>query len=202
MSTNLSSGTKEARKSPRMSINKLGEYMVSKTTRRKIIVRDQKFPKDFKQIRYSKAKSAMVNYFKEKNNDSIIVNTVDELVRSAPNSKFKIQDRDLSVALLNDFLKLVDNFDVPFLKEYSFKKRSTQKAVLFIEGVKISVYPDVEIIGVDNKNREVIGGIKFVTSKTHPIDLVAANYITTTLHQYLDEEVARKEQKFCQKFVF
>lgn len=50
---------------PRISINKLGEYMTATPARRRQIVRDQKNPPAFKAARYKPARETIVSYLED-----------------------------------------------------------------------------------------------------------------------------------------
>lgn len=63
------SRTVTVRPEPRISVNKLGEYLVATASRRRQILRDQKRPPDFKVVRYADAQRAIVDYFIDRHSD-------------------------------------------------------------------------------------------------------------------------------------
>src|SRR4051812_41198601 len=54
--------TSVSRTTPRISVNKLGEYLVASAARRRGILRDQKAPKDFVVMTYTEATTAIAEH--------------------------------------------------------------------------------------------------------------------------------------------
>jgi len=50
-------------KKPKVSANKLGEYMSASPSRRNEIVKNQKYPKGYVVTRYNDARRAIIDYF-------------------------------------------------------------------------------------------------------------------------------------------
>jgi len=50
---------RQASNSPRISVNKLAEFMTAKPARQRQILRDQKYPSDFKVVFYKEASEGM-----------------------------------------------------------------------------------------------------------------------------------------------
>lgn len=64
---------KSRKRSPKISANKLGEYINSAPHRRKEIVKNQKYPKGFIVTRYNDAKSTIIDFFIRGKGDKEVV---------------------------------------------------------------------------------------------------------------------------------
>jgi hypothetical protein len=68
------------REVPRISVNKLGEYMTATPLRRRRIIQDQKRPKDYIVPRYTEAQDAIVAYLSATARDDVrLLEAVDRL---------------------------------------------------------------------------------------------------------------------------
>ena len=189
------------RTSPRMSINKLGEYMVARPGRRRRIIMDQKRPADFIVARYRDAVSAMVDFLVQGGeDDEIIYKAIEQLDGKAITSEFQAQDRDLSIEALEQFLDTADQLEVAGLHTAHGDPDPVQ---LTIAGVAVSVRPEVILRGQDRRGHQTVGCLKLYLSKTLPFDEdgVSASYIGALLHRYAEEHLAndaRADHRLCQ----
>jgi hypothetical protein len=61
---------------------------------------------------------------------------------------------------------------------------------LLIAGVSVSVRPEVILRGNDKNGKPTVGAIKLYIGKSNPLTEESASYITTTVHQYVEEQIA------------
>ncbi len=59
-------------KEPRISLNKLCEFMTANVTRQRSIIRDQKFPQDYKKVYYKEAQESVAHYLASNLEDIIL----------------------------------------------------------------------------------------------------------------------------------
>lgn len=176
------------RRNPRVSINKLGEYMSVSAARRRRIIKDQKFPKPFKAARYKLAREAMNHFIKSGADDeTIIQDCIADLNLSPSGSSFADQDRDLSVEALDCFLDISDQVSLDGLSVAEEPDLDTR---LDIAGVSVSVYPDIIVTQNGRAGKMKVGVRKLYLAKTHPLTLEAGQYVGAILLSYIDEHLS------------
>lgn len=176
--------------SPRISVNKLGEYLQANSARRKRIVTDCKHPKKFITTRYTDAKNAVCQYFMSDYNTDIIDDSIAALEDKECKSDFQVQDRDLSIELL----ELVLDGDYPDLSHCDISLYNGDNPKVNISGVDISINPNL-IIRCEKKGQKLIGGLKIHTSKSNSLDEEAGRNISTLIHSFISEHVASDDEK-------
>ncbi len=172
------------RRDPRISVNKLGEYMVAPPRRRRRIIKDQIEPQSFIVARYKDAEDAIRKFLLGGGvEDDIIYETIDRLERASAESDWESQNQALCVEALERFLDLADELE---LGERLVRAKNNSIPVR-IEGVDISVRPDVIVRTGSRNGHDGVGAIKLCFSKTAPIGEEPGRYIATILQQHLDD---------------
>lgn len=167
---------------PRMSVNKLGEYLTAKPARRRAIVTDQKHPKEFKVTRYRQATDAIIDFLARGGNDvSVIWTAIGELQRKRTRTEFQEQDRVLNIEALESFLELLNSYS---FEGIACTRISGPAGTLNMSGVSISVQPNLIIRCTNRKGGILLGEIKLCFSKTHPLDREAGEYVGTVLYEH------------------
>ena len=184
---------------PRISVNKLGEYIEANPTRRKQIVKDCKYPSNFIQTRYSDAREALKKYILNGLNDDIINDTIKAIGDKPNDTDFQENDNSCSIAMLE---KVLDS-DLSILDGYTFRAFSETNKLVEISGVDISVYPDLVLtktVGVT----ENIGVLKFNVGKTVELSEESSKVIAAMLYKYTEDYIAIGTQlpnlKMCLSF--
>lgn len=149
---------------PRISVNKLAEYMVSKAARQRRLLHDRKYPdEDFSVGMYHREAAEAVSQYLA--SDQLSTAPIDQriaaLKQQAPD-KIGTQRRLTSnLEALERFLGMLDDFDFgpaePSLGEHSPPK-------LTFHGVQISVRPEI-ILRATVKGKPVVGAVKLHFSK-------------------------------------
>src|SRR6476660_1165440 len=96
------------RATPRISVNKLAEYMTASAARRRAIIRDQKHPLDFVVARYREVYEAIVASLIRGGDTSPIRERLKKLRESSPKTAWQSQDTQLSLEALEIALDLID----------------------------------------------------------------------------------------------
>lgn len=175
------------RPGPRISVNKLGEYMIASPLRRRRIAADQKRPREFIVTRYRDAVAAMVEFLAAGgNSDRIITRAIADLEAKPVSTDFQLQDRDLSVEALESFLDTVDQLDLSGL---TVRAGDSDAAPLLIGGVSVSVRPDIVVTG-QNRNGGTVGCVKLYLSKSFPLNEAAGAYIGAVLTRFTEGYLA------------
>ncbi len=168
----------------KISANKLGEYLTATPTRRRQIIKDQKYPQLFKTTRYKEARALLIEHLtsESKSIDSL-KSKLANLVQNKTGSVFSIQDRDLSSEAVLSFLKLVD---LSKLNDYQFiaVDKFSEKYVV-LGNTKVSIRPDLFL---KNKNTGQINGcVKFHFPKSNQLTEKSGNYVATLLREYMEK---------------
>lgn len=175
----------QARKNPRISVTKLGEYMTASVVRRRAIVRDQKRPRPAVVARYHKARRVIVDHLSGAGDRHRLIDTIEDLDAQRPTSKWHAQDQLLSVEALDHF------FDVHVpLSTCQVRRCPGNPPKLNVNGVLVSVRPDLLVRGTHRDGRAWFGAVKVHISKGHALDETAAQYSATALHQWAEQHLA------------
>lgn len=179
---------------PKISANKLGEYINSSPSRRQKIVKDQKYPKGFIVTRYNGAKKAIIDYFvKGKGDKKAIESEIKNLILGSYNTEFRKKDSQLSIKALEIFVKT----NVPSVSEHKTSRLGHNLNKLTIQGVDVSVQPDILIQG-SLQGSDFIGAIKIHISKTHPLTEGSGKYVGVLIHRFLESNYSEKVRTdFC-----
>jgi hypothetical protein len=170
------------RQDPRISVNKLGEYMTATPIRRKRIIQDQKKPSDFIVTRYREAYEAIISFLEDEVHDeSIIHRAVDELTNKQTTSEFQEQDRDLSIESLWSFLDLIDDLDFENIQIGSSEEYPDY---MDIAEVSVSIHPDLIVKSQQTGKEEKLGVLKLYIVKSYPLNEESGAYIGSLLHNY------------------
>lgn len=170
---------------PKISINKLGEYLDATPVRRRRIVQDQKDPKAFVAARYTEARDEILNYVATgMKDDDRLIQAATQLREADASSEFVRQDNLASADAIEDFLDVSDVLDISGLTADPCDKNLI--AMMKISGVSVSVRPDMVLR--DAKSGSVVGALKLHFSKTNPLSEKSREYVATALRVYLYQE--------------
>ncbi len=186
-------------RAPRISINKLGEYVRAPVKRRRSIIEDQKYPKSYNAKWYDYAlRAARQAVCDHLDVDGIIAHA--ERVRltsptSEQDQKYRLASADGLVALSNVWESL--EADVP----HELVLGEERPPKLVVAGIGVSVRPDVILQSKDGRGQPIFGLLKFHFSKTHQLDAEAGSDVATLLHWYGEEKLSaiygQCERKLC-----
>ncbi len=170
--------TPKRRLTPRISVNKLAEYMVATPARRRGIIRDQKQPRDIIVARYSEVYAAVVDCLVHGNDVSRVYGRLEKLFNAVPRSTWDAQDKQLSAEALESFLSFVDDFDA---SAFTARPAAENAPHMKLAGVDVSVKPDLLLYS----GGDLAGAAKVYVSKLLPFDDKSGAYASVALHQYL-----------------
>lgn len=166
---------------PRISLNKLGEYLIALPPRRRSIILDQKYPPDFKTRRYANAQRAVVECLCN-GCDPLVLNRHAQRIRSKPHrSHIEAQSATLCLEALQAFSEMLPSLNLGDVRA----TRSSPRHPKFIRhGVRVSVQPDVLLSRANLTPGNYIGAIKLCFSKTRAVSEEEAGYIGAVLRQH------------------
>ncbi len=186
------------RVTPQMSLMLLGEYMSASFSRKRTILREAKFPKDFIVPQYQPAQKAASCYLARGGGSrEQLTSDIDAMLAGSSKSRwFQIRDKLCLQAVscvlaLESELKLED-LDVTIGNDFRHR--------LTLGGVTVSVYPDILLRGTDRKG-PFAGALKFRYGKTKAVTDAWGAASATILHlfaeQHLAGEEVRAERRHC-----
>lgn len=175
---------------PKISINKLGEYMTATASRRKQILRDQKSPSTFKVARYKDARETIVEFLeKGMTDEEKALSIAFELRNDQSGTDFAIQDRQLSAEAIEDFLPLSEEIELNDLSVHGGNAFSME--VMDFGGTKVSMRPDALL--KDKETGNVVGCVKLNFSKSSPLQSKSAEYVATALRAHLETNLSNPQ---------
>lgn len=181
---------------PKISVNKLGEYLAATPARRKRIVEDQKNPKAFIAARYTDAREAIVDYVSSgMTNDTKLLNTAVNLRAEVGGTEFSENDRKASADAIENFLDVAEDLHIEGLA--AMPGEETAQSTLQVADVNISMRPDILLKSANSG--ETVGAIKLHFSKTNPLTKKGAEYVATALRVHLENQnpEAKIDPKKC-----
>ncbi|MEM7532284.1 MAG: hypothetical protein AAF639_08910 [Chloroflexota bacterium] len=175
--------TRITRTHPRISINKLGEYVTARPRRRRRVIHDQKYPPTFQVTRYNQAQSAMTKFLANAGEDKLIHDTIEALANAEPKSTWDAERMRSCSKALDSFLEF---YKPAMIEGYEVEAGDPHPPKLEVAGVQISVRPDLILRGTDRKGNPTVGAIKLYIAKTKPLDEESGLIIATSVHQYIE----------------
>ena len=177
------------RDTPRVSVHALSEYLTADAARRRAIVEEQKRPKDFRVIWYARAERAIAGFLATGGNTAAPLDAaVRELRNQRPTTAPALRRRDTCLQAIESFRRSIDKLDLDF----SGFKRSGQKfEAMNLAGVSVSVRPELLVTEASGR---VVGAGKLYFSKADPLKEDRAGYLTTVLHQFVEEDLGAGAQ--------
>lgn len=177
---------------PRISLNKLGEYMTATPARRRRIIEDQITPKEFIATRYADARESISDYITGEISEGGLGKVAEDLRSKIYDSNFVAQDKNLSADAIDSFLEISDQLPVGYVFE---KAPANAKSTLELSGVEVSIRPDVYIKSDDG---EVVGAIKLHFPKSNPLTTTSGEYVATALKVFVQENASNAiDPKLC-----
>jgi hypothetical protein len=179
------------RRDPRISVNKLGEYLVATAARRRQILIDQKRPSDFKVIRYTDAQRAIVDYLVNWRADPDVLSR--HLSRLAnwsqgpQDSEYDVQKNRACREAIEAFARVAD---ILGLGGVEMNAGNSDCPKLNKAGVEVSVRPELILRGADRTGDRFVGALKLHISKSFPLNEKAGEYVATILHEFSESYLA------------
>jgi hypothetical protein len=178
------------RAEPRISLNKLGEYMTAPAGRRRQIVKEQKYPPTFQVIRYTAAEDAIVKFMLKGCDGMVLDRAKANLAARPAKSSFDKQ----RIALCT---KAIDAFQAVELDLSGARilAAPVDHEPLMFSGVAVSVRPNVLLVAEDRKGQVKSGLLKLHFSKTHRLDETSGDYVGAVLRKYAAERITGESKE-------
>lgn len=183
------------RATPRISANKLAEYMQASPRRRKTIIVDQIKPATAVVIRYSDANHALVRFYRDpaRTGKNLLVSAADLRDRAATHpDDYASKCLIASARALEAFAPLADRIRPRGLLAVA---SSTRNSDLVLSGVRVVVAPDVSLIEPGTELR--VGAFKFHFPRTSTLRPESLQYVATLLHANLEAAGDAPKKAHC-----
>jgi hypothetical protein len=141
---------------PKISVQKLAEYMASSQTRQRSILRDCKFQRKEQIFQHSAAKRYISKYFDEAKSIEWLSSQAEKLNSLEPNTEYKRRKNRNDCNFLFSYVKNFPSYKLPPADVIVEKKNKTIK----LNGVIITFNPDLLLKrDAKNKNYQEIGAV-------------------------------------------
>ena len=173
---------------PRLSVNKLGEYMTAKAGRQNKILFDAKHPEDYVVAFYKEAAEAISKAIvTERDTIADLEKTITNLGARNPNTVYESRMINGNIDSIETFIDLVGEIN---LGGFTPKLGAHSAPPLVIHGVNISVRPEITLHGEKRNGEKMVGAIKLHFPKSFPLSDIAAEYISTCVQLYCRDHLA------------
>lgn len=185
---------------PRISLNKLGEYMAATPSRRKRIISDQKEPKSFITARYTVAQEVISDYIQDGMcDDDMLTDAINRLMTAPVSSEWEEQSNQLCAVAIEHFVNLKDRLDIDGCRCMVLSPEET--ATMAIAGVEVSIRPELSVTVQDGRKNGYLGLIKLAFSKTYKLGEKSGEYVATLLHEYASRALFNGQQVWNDKCI-
>jgi hypothetical protein len=170
----------KARSEPRISVNKLAQYVTSRAARQNQILRNAKFPPDYITTYYREASEAISRYLAVNLSDGkILDNAVNALNQKDPSNVYESRRIAGNIDAIETLASMLD--DIDFLAGTQPRLGAQIAPHLTMHGVGISVRPEVTL-----HTKGLVGGIKLHFPKTEPLDKEEAGYVAALVQSFCE----------------
>lgn len=179
----------EPRKDPRISINKLAEYLSASPARRQTIVRDQKYPSPIRAPYYNEAEAAILSFFENGRNYTVLDRAMMDLGQRTPDTILKTRmassSLDALVAFADTGLDLLEGFTPVVLPR--------AQAKLVYQDVAVSVRPEL-LLKRQHDEKTTVGVLKLYFSKGEPLSEDGGKFVTAACCEHLLQHLKTEGQ--------
>lgn len=174
---------------PRISSNKLGQYITSKPRRQHTILYEQKFPSDYITAYYKDAQESISLFVAKGMEDaSVLDKRIRLLEQKKPETVWQGRQIVSNIDAIEAFMNIADQvqlFDfTPEIGDFRAQK-------LNVNGVSVSIRPEIILSG-KKRGMPAVGGIKLHFIKSHPLDEESAGYVSAITQMYLGTHMAER----------
>lgn len=179
------------RDNPRISVNKLAEYLDAPARRRHAIIRDQKYPSDFQVIWYERASSVIVDFLCERITEGDVVAAVEQMKRVVPTSDSEATKLKNNALALERFLDGYAALDFDGLRVVAARNTAPK---IEISGVEVSVRPELILKG-RYRGKDVGGAVKLYFAKDTPLSDEGGLCLSSLVYFHIEQFHKRKPSR-------
>ncbi|MCH9686675.1 MAG: hypothetical protein K0V04_34905 [Deltaproteobacteria bacterium] len=153
---------------------------MSPPLRRQCIIERQKYPCAFIGSYYETARAAIIDFIVGHIDRATLLRRAEQAVAADHESTYAMHRAHGCADAILRFVDLEPRLDLLGLTPIHLQAHDK----LDVEGVDVSVYPDIVLVGRDAKNRDQVGAIKLHFPKKHPHTEASAQYVATLLRMH------------------
>lgn len=169
---------------PRISVNKLAEFILAKGARQRQILHDQKYPTEFKGMYYREASEAISLSLSRNLEDLTYITKAISILEQATPDKIGTQRRiDSNIDALESFLSMLDIIN---LEGISAKLGENSPEKINIHNVSISVRPEIILKSSAKSKAPLVGAIKLHFPRTYSLSQDGAGYVSAILQRWCE----------------
>lgn len=181
---------KKLEKKPKMTVNKLGEYLIANPARQRRILEQLKYPlkNKFGAVAHSEAREAIKKYLINEFDENIINDCIGFLKdREGGSDHLKNMDRS-SILMLKHIL---DSENLEHEK-FNYEPYAGDNPKIFVQDVEVSIYPDI-IVHSTARGINNVGALKIHLGKA-VLTEEGGKYIAAILWKFTDEFIVDNNQ--------
>ncbi len=184
---------------PHISINPLTDYISATESVKRRIIRDQKNANPLKVFWYTIPKNAIPKCVKKGFDYEILTKAIDRIRNSVQDTKNKKCNAKVSIEIIEKFLQLNFTSKLPDVKHLFFTK--IDKKHYLLNGLQVTVTPDVVFEWFDEKGDNNLGAIKFHYGKSKQLSPITGRLRASLLYDFVKRAIAKDEDivnsSFC-----
>jgi hypothetical protein len=168
-------------KAPSISVNKLAEFMTASPARQRQILKDRKYPTEYKGMYYKEAAESIAQVIASNLEDVAALGNQKLVLEQIVTDKIGTQRRIQSnIDALEGFETMLDKIEL-YGCAAELGAHAPQKLKFY--GVEVSVRPEV-ILKRDGKSSQLIGAMKLHFPRQFPLNDVAAGFVSAVLQEW------------------
>ncbi|MBJ6765673.1 hypothetical protein JGU66_33380 [Myxococcaceae bacterium JPH2] len=179
----------ETRESPRVSVNKLGQFLTGTPALRKRIIFMQKHPPEPQYLYYPEATRAITEYLCHGRSDAILRHHQRLLVDAAAQNPEDAHRLAFNADAIERFRVAADELALTHAVP---SPADASAPPLEVAGVSINVRPEMLLRSMDRHGEMRSGLLKLYFSMHRPLDERAGQYITTVLQEYAEQRLEQQ----------
>ena len=168
---------------PRISVNKLAEFIDAKARRQRQILGDQKYPTDFKGMYYREASEAISSYIASNMEKASILDRAIAILEQNQPEKIGTRRRiEANIDALESFQTMLDAIDlggaIPRLGANS-------QPMITIQNVNVSIRPDIILHLIGKGGVPLVGAIKLHFPRTFSLAEAGEGIVSAVMQEWV-----------------
>lgn len=167
---------------PRISVNKLAEFIGARPGRQRQILRDQKYPGDFKGMYYKEATEAVATCLGSNLENTEVLDRAIRLLEQRTSDKIGTQRRiSANIDALESFKLMLDDID---FRGASPSLGPNSAPQLTIRNVIVSIRPEIMLSGKEKSGAPLVGALKLHFPTTFALEETTAGYVSALTQEW------------------
>ena len=176
---------------PKITVNKLGEFLTATARRQRKILEQLKYPKEnkFAFTGYNEAREAIRQYFINDMDEDILLSALEGLDEKEATSPYHIG----MIKSSEEAMEKVLESEILTNKDFTIHPYEGKNPKMIIQGVEVSIYPDL-ILKSKSRGNNNVGAMKIQLSKVGGLDGDSGKYVATMLNKFTELHIKKKNE--------